>query len=130
MVDLSEYFVIYQATNQPAVFCRTESHILSVISVKYMESRSHLSIRLIFITKLNTKTLIISTRQSKPNHFIIPGNHYRQVSPVFFPISKCLFNTQIPFLHNLSKFSKKFQMLNIIFIHVNHLLITPFPCLA
>ena len=84
MVDLSEYFVIYQATNQLAVFCKTESHILSVISVKYMESRSHLSIRLIFITKLNTKTLIIRTPQSKPNHFIIQGNHYRQISPVFF----------------------------------------------
>ena len=51
MVDLSEYFVIYKPTNQLLVFCGPERHILDVISMKYMESSSHLSIRLIFITQ-------------------------------------------------------------------------------
>ena len=51
MVDLSEYFVIYKPTNQLLVFCWPQRHILDVISMKYMESSSHLSIRLIFITQ-------------------------------------------------------------------------------
>ena len=51
LVDLSEYFVIYKPTNQLLVFCRAGRHILDVISMKYMESSRHLSIRLIFITQ-------------------------------------------------------------------------------